>query len=499
MMGKEQGLQPSLFYTNFNIDRRVRKDHPLRKIKKLIDFDFIYQEVKGSYGTNGNVSAPPPVILKLMLLLVMYNVRSERELMVTVPERLDWLLFLGYDIEDEIPGHSVLSKARKRWGKEAFRKLFERIVWQCVEAGLVDGEKIFCDSSLIDADASNNSVVNRESLKYRIEKGYQILEERLDEVADEPEAQEDTEGKGEANRRYISTTDSDATVMRQGKGKARLRYKSHRAIDSAYGVITATEMTTGGVNEAHRLEALVTTHKSTTNKSVETVVGDTKYGTVENYLSCYDRGIQAHMPDLKRTQEQSGLRSGIFGEDAFSYDAETDTYRCPGGNALRRRSHKEKRQAIEYAIKFKICKECHLLEQCTKSKTGRSVKRHMRQEELDVMRHRAGSAQATRDIRTRQHFMERSFAEATRYGFKRSRWRGLGRVAIQDYLIAAVQNITILIRHGYKGKKAVGGRRKAGLRPSFCGLGKTCAQIFGKVSTAINNTVLRCLMPEFKI
>jgi transposase len=98
MMGKEQGLQPSLFYTNFNIDQRVRKDHPLRKIKKLIDFDFIYHEVKDSYGTNGHVSTPPPVILKLMLLLVMYNVRSERELMITVPERLDWLLFLGYDL-----------------------------------------------------------------------------------------------------------------------------------------------------------------------------------------------------------------------------------------------------------------------------------------------------------------------------------------------------------------------------------------------------------------
>jgi hypothetical protein len=193
-------------------------------------------------------------------------------------------LFLGYDIEDEILGHSILSKARKRWGKEAFRKLFERIVWQCVEAGLVDGEKIFCDSSLIDADASNNSVVNRETLKYWIEKGYQILEERLEEVADEPAGEDDNEGKGEAHRRYISTTDSDATVMRQGKGKARLRYKSHRAIDSAYGVITATEMTTGGVNEAHRLEALVTTHKSTTNKSVAAVVGDTKYGTVENYI-----------------------------------------------------------------------------------------------------------------------------------------------------------------------------------------------------------------------
>ena len=261
----------------------------------------------------------------------------------------------------------------------------------------------------------------------------------------------------------------------------------------------ATEMTTGGVNEAHRLEALVTTHKNTTNRSVETVVADTKYGTVANYLYCYDRGIQGHMPDVKQAQELGGMRSSVFGEEAFSYDAETDTYRCPGGKALRRRSHKEKRQAIEYAIKLKHCKDCPLLEQCTKSKTGRTVKRHIRQDELDVMRQRAGSAQATRDIRIRQHFMERSFAQATRYGFKRSRWRGLWRTSIQDYLIAAVQNINILIRHGYKGKKAVGGRGKAGLPLSFCSVGKTCAQILGKIVAAINYTTLRCPMPEFKM
>jgi transposase len=102
---------------------------------------------------------PPPVILKLMLLLVFYNVRSERELMATLAERLDWLWFLGYNLDSDIPNHSVLSKARKRWGSEVFKIFFERIVWQCVEAGLVDGKKIFMDSSLVDADASTNSVI----------------------------------------------------------------------------------------------------------------------------------------------------------------------------------------------------------------------------------------------------------------------------------------------------------------------------------------------------
>jgi transposase len=86
-----------------------------------VDFEFVYGEVKESYGNNGNVSVAPPIILKLMLLLVLYNVPSERELMATLPERLDWMWFLGLDLDSEIPHHSVLSKARKRWGVELFR------------------------------------------------------------------------------------------------------------------------------------------------------------------------------------------------------------------------------------------------------------------------------------------------------------------------------------------------------------------------------------------
>ena len=60
----------------------------------------------------------PVIIIKLMLLLFLDDVRSERELMRIVPLRLDYLWFLGYGLEDEIPTHSVLSKARKRWGSQ---------------------------------------------------------------------------------------------------------------------------------------------------------------------------------------------------------------------------------------------------------------------------------------------------------------------------------------------------------------------------------------------
>ncbi len=260
MMGRQKGRQPKLFYGNVNIAERVPAKHLLRKIEKALDFDFIYKEVGDSYGANGNVSVPPPVTLKLMLLLVLYNVRSERELMETLAFRLDWLWFLGLDIDDEIPNHSVLSKARARWGVEVFKGLFERIVGQCVKAGLVNGKKLFVDASLIDANASNNSVIKKGSLKRYLHKGYCKLEDRLDDLYEEK--------KGEANQKYISTTDPDAAVSRHGSGASKLRYKTHRGVDGKAEVITSTIVTTGSIDDAEKLNAVIDEHEQVSGYNI---------------------------------------------------------------------------------------------------------------------------------------------------------------------------------------------------------------------------------------
>jgi transposase len=448
MMGHENH-QGKLFCYNVDLEKRLRIDHPLRKINEFVDFDFIYGEVKEKYGSRGNVSVPPPVILKMLLLLIFYNVRSERELMATIPERLDWLWFLGYSLDDTIPNHSVLSKARARWGVEVFESFFKRIVWQCVEAGIVDGSKLFMDSSLITADASNNSVIDSTSLNRYLNSGYQELEKRLDKQSSERQQK-----RGIANRKYISTTDPDASVVRSG-GKSRLRYKVHRAVDEQSEIITAVDVTPGEVNEAHRLSALLEKHEKNTETVAQTAVADSKYGTVENYVACFDRGVAAHIPDLKATGKNKGGRKDIFPEAAFKYNSETDTYICPAGQTLTRRRHKKKRKAYEYGCPREVCKVCQLYSQCTSSKTGRTVKRHQRHEDLELMRSRAQTRQAKKDIRTRQHLMERSFARAYRYGFKRSRWRRLWRNQIQEYLTAAIQNIMVLLARNEKSKDAM--------------------------------------------
>jgi transposase len=437
MMGRQPPYQHKFFVKAFNLDKRIRPDHVLRKILGRIDFDFIYAEVKEHYGANGNVSVPPPVILKMMLLLVLYNVRSERELMFTIPERLDWMWFLGYDLHDEVPDHSVLSKARSRWGVEGFKRFFERMVWQCVEAGLVDGKKLFVDASLIDADASNNSVIDKERVRKDIRKSYHRFEERLDDL----EVSKTTP----TNSRFVSTTDPDASVTRQSAGKSRLRYKTHRVVDPKHEVITATRVTPGAVNEGELLAEMIDHHNSNTHSNVKTAVADSRYGSIENFLLCSDLKVRAHMPSLEETQRGSGRQKGIFPKEAFTYDSTRDLFVCPAGEELRRRNHSSTRRHYEYKASQAACAECPLRPRCTAAKDGRTLKRHERQEDLDRMLMEARTPRSRGDLKTRQHLSERSFARSTRYGYKRARWRRLWRVRVQDFLIATVQNILVLV------------------------------------------------------
>lgn len=438
MMGHQPPYQNKFFVTGFNLDKRVREDHILRKIVEKIDFEFIYEQVKETYGTKGNVSVPPPVILKMMLLLILYNIRSERELMLTIPERLDWLWFLGYDLDEEIPNHSVLSKARARWGVRAFRNFFERIVWQCVEAGLVDGKKLFVDASLIDADASNNSVVDTKGLKKYLNKGYRRLEKRLDDLQ--------VPKTTPANARFISTTDPDASVTRYSGGKSKLRYKTHRAVDPEHEVITATKVTPGSTDDGDMLEEMIESHEHNTQSKVGTVVADSKYGKIDNFLRCYDLDKKAHVPSLEQTHKGSGRQKGIFPKEAFIYHPDTDIFICPAGERLRRRHYNKKRNHYEYNASAETCARCELRKKCTRAKDGRSLKRHARQDELDIMLKEANSRSAKRDIKHRQDLSERSFAWSKRYGYKRARWRRLWRMEIQDFLVAAIQNITVLVK-----------------------------------------------------
>lgn len=434
--------QKELFSYEVDLDKRVRADNPLRKIKERVDFDWVRDEVKELYGSNGHESLDPVIIVKLMLLLYLDNVRSERELMRILAERLDYLWFLGYGLDDAVPNHSVLSKARRRWGESVFEKLFIYTVKACVEAGLVEGRTLHADGSLIDADASKDSVVN----------GPEVLIDQL-KVAYQSEQVKLTEGNlgqpyyKSKNREFVSTTDPDAPCIRQsktgGKGDSRPRYKHHRAVDDAHGVIVAAETTSGHIEENEKLESIVEQADQQCGKQYENIVGDKQYGTVDNFRKLKEKGYTTHMDYGNQGKHHD--RRGLFTLEEFIYDPGSNTYQCPSGQALYPRRRCPRRQATEYHLRKGTCNQCALRDQCTQSKTGRTILRHDKQELVDAGKNESRSREARRNRIRRRIMIEGSFGQATRHHFKRSRYRRLWRQKIQDAIICAIQNLKILI------------------------------------------------------
>lgn len=438
-MGQHSG-QKELFNYQINLDRRVRTDHPLRSIRSVIDFGFVRAEVARFYGRNGNVSVDPEVILKLMFLLFWDNVKSERELMRMLPERLDYLWFLGFGLDDEIPDHSVLSKARARWGQEVFESLFVRTVRQCVEAGLVDGTKLHLDGSLINANASRDSVVRSSpELTAALKRAYEVEERKLEGNLGDPHYQP-------VNTTLMSTTDPDAPCVRQNKhgasGDSRPRYKQHRAIDDRCGVITAVTTTPGDEPEPTQAEALVEQHEQNTGLKTGTVVGDQQYGTTDLHRRMQQRAIRTHL----KTVTGRPHAEDKFSPKDFVYDQASDRYQCPAGQWLYRRHYDPRRQQTEYITRKGVCAACPLRSQCTTSKHGRTIARFLEHELVMIAREQSRSRQARADYARRRPLMEGSFAQSANcHGFKRARWRRLWRQEIQDWIIAACQNAKILV------------------------------------------------------
>jgi transposase len=528
MMGLLPDLtMPTLSFQCLLLERHIPADHLLRQLNAVLDLDFILPIVGPYYGRSGHPSLDPRVILKMMLLLFFYNIPSERELMEQIRVRLDFLWFLGFDLETPIPDHGVLSKARARWGSAVFDQLFRRTVEQCVEAGLVDGRLLHTDSTMVKAQASKASVaVSGPELVRAVRQACQEQTAKLavlpppesgvspaaatpavepvasgepavasvaglgfiqvepspvptfpvtEAVVGEPPALQvlpavpqrppevpplpepkPSAPKRPVNDTHVSLTDPEAELARSKNGLTELNYKEHRLVDDAHGVITAIADTRANVADGTQLPVLIEQHQAITGLRLGqvTVAGDHHYGTVANYLYCTQEGLRPHLGEL--SAHVAGR--GKFALDRFVYEPEHDRLRCPQGHYLVLHQHRPEEHAKVYLIEDpQHCAHCPLRAQCTQAKEGRSIQRHVQAEVIAAAQAEANSPAGRFSRQRRQHVMEGSFADAANnHGVKRARWRGLARQSIQSWLIAAVQNLRILLRHAVSGPEQGG-------------------------------------------
>jgi IS5 family transposase len=356
-----------------------------------------------------------------------------------LPERLDWLWFCRYDLESELPDHSVLSKARRRWGVELFSQFFQNILSQCVKAGLVEGKIVHIDSSLIRANASIDSL--EPAFAVLAQQTYETLEVN----SDLPHI---TDKKIKPETR-LSPTDPEARCRIKGSQKV-LGYQEHRCVDDAHGIITATETTHAAINEGEKLRALLEQHEANLGTKPSIVAADKAYGHVENYKVLQEENITPCIPHPNpgtKNQEQ-------WTRQDFRYDAQDDCYLCPAGHRLTRQTQKPVgRHEPMYKIGRHVCPRCPLRLNCYTGNYCKRIYRHIDQAIIDWADTRLGPSRRKVLMGRRRSVVEGSFADSTnRHGYKRARWRGRLFVSIQNLLIGAIQNLRKLI-HAFDGRK----------------------------------------------
>ena len=176
MLTRTEGKQ--LRFHMITIEDLVPEDHFLRKLERHIDFSFIYYDIAGCYSEKtGRPSIDPIILIKYLLIGFLYGIESERRLEQEIRVNVAYRWFLGLDLDDTVPDHSTISQNRRRRFRETdlFRRLFEQVLLQCMNKGLITGHTILTDSTHIKANASS-----RKNIKVMVEKEAGSYLKRLD-------------------------------------------------------------------------------------------------------------------------------------------------------------------------------------------------------------------------------------------------------------------------------------------------------------------------------
>jgi transposase len=437
MMGQHDRSEALFYY--FRLEDQIPENHLLRLIEKHISFGFVRQRLKGSYSETGRPSIDPELLLRILLVGYLYGITSERKLVEELRMHLAWRWFTGLGFDQEIPHHSTFSKNRHGRFQESnlFEELFEQIVRQCVEVGLVQGQHLSVDGSFVEANAAKESRIQRERLgdvaqvNHTVRQYLQELEEQ--NPVEEPVHEQD----------QVSTTDPDSTYATKGGTPARLGYYDNYLVDNHSCVIVGVQATAARMSqETVAAQNMLTRFAQCQGRQPESVAADTTYGNGEFLQWLADRSITPYM----RTRD-SALRKNNpgYGPERFTYRPESNTYRCPAGEQLNYVGLNVRNRAHAYIGSAKRCGACSQKTQCT---TGRYkyLAIHIHESVRQRARELAQTPEFAKAQRQRKK-VEALFAQLKNpIGLRRLRLRRMKFVREQFWLAATVQNIKRLVR-----------------------------------------------------
>lgn len=399
MQGKKT-YQEKLF-NQFQLSDRIPLNNFYRRLKGVLDLQFLYDLTKEYYGSSGQKSIDPVVFFKLCLVGYLENIISDRKLIDHCSMRLDILYFIGYDIDEELPWHSTISRTRQLFPETVFEEVFTRILGLCIDKGMVSGHTQAIDSAPVKANASMDSLelkVPMEELEAHLqkirhistvdkptptrkaqnnkasktqqsitatEKELEAIKTRNKKWAKDQDQRVGAGNKGSkytSNKTHYSPTDPDARIsVKPGKAR-KLNYLSQLSVDTAHHVITDIAAYHADKKDNQYLQDIVQRTQSRLWKQGlvwQNCIADAGYSSGENYAFLEQRNLQSFIPP-------HGTYKG--GPTGFVYDETADHYVCPEGKIIpftkvfiEKKSNTKKK---EYRASKKVCIACPLRSSC---------------------------------------------------------------------------------------------------------------------------------------
>jgi transposase len=423
MQGKKHFSEK--LFTSFQLSSRVPEDNFYRRLRELLDLSWLYKTTKKYYGSEGQQSIDPIVFFKLILIGYLENLASDRRIIKTVSMRMDMLYFIGYDIDDLLPWHSTLSRTRQLYGQEVFKELFREVLNQCIEKGMVAGRRQAIDSAFVKANASMDSLKQKEVLEdgdiYAAS-----LKEDDDEAADK---------KPPGNNTHQSTTDADARMSKKQGKPTQLNYLAQVSVDTASHVITNIEAHLADKRDSECLNEVVSGAVENLQPQgliVEEVLADTNYSSGEALQYLEDNHITGYIPNLGQYKAK---------REGFNYDQENDCFICSKGAQLkyiRTYAGTDGCYKKEYRSSSKDCSQCPLRKKCIGKSQIERITETVDKPLYDRMHQRMQTTKARRMMKLRQSTAEPVLGTLINFlGMRRVNTRGIEQ-ADKCLLMAAI-------------------------------------------------------------
>ena len=426
-------------------DSLVPADHLLRKIERVMDYEWLYERLNPYYcHDNGRPGTDPVVLIKMVLIQHLFGIPSLRQTHREIQVNLAYRWFLGYGLLDDIPRFATVSYAFcNRFPDELTTEIFEHILNKALNNRMVDPSAIFIDGTHIKASA-NKKKYQKEQVKKaakvysgQLRREVNAEREKLGKKPIEDDHDDDDPKPptgGSTTEKTVSTTDPDSGMFVKGEHERQFAYEAHTACDSR-GFILGVEVTAGNVHDSVAWDKVYdeVTHKHT----VQFVTMDAGYKTPWIAKKTLDDGKVPILPYTRYNGKEDRYKPW-----EYIYDPVNDAYICPHGESLRHTTT-DRNGKRSYRSTPEKCRNCPSKARCGANEQGQKLyTTHIWQEYLDIVEQIRKTERAKKIYAQRKETIERVFADAKeKHAMRYTHHRGLAPVTRWVRLKYAAMNL----------------------------------------------------------